>query len=63
MNDQIISREQIRARARRAFEAGHSRDDDNMNLGAAALADWLAEYDRLAAQARQVAKRREVTTA
>lgn len=48
----IISREQIRERARRAFAAGKSRDDHDMNWNAAALPTWLAEYDRLAQQAR-----------
>lgn len=48
MNESIISRETIRARARRAFFAGQPRDSHCMNPGAAALVDWLAEYDRLA---------------
>lgn len=45
MPDQIVSRETIRARA--AFLAGRGRDSHQMNAGAAALTDWLAEYDRL----------------
>lgn len=52
MTDQIVSRSQIRARALAAFKAGKGRDAHGMNPGAAALADWLAEYDRLVAQAR-----------
>lgn len=52
MNDQIISRETIRARARRAFAAGRNRDDHGMNPGAAALHTWLTEFDRLAAEAQ-----------
>jgi hypothetical protein len=47
LTDQIVSRDTIRARARRAFEAGRSRDDHCMNWHAPALVDWLAEYDRL----------------
>lgn len=50
MNDTIISRDTIRARARRAFFADQSRDSHNMNAGAAALVDWLAEYDRLTSE-------------
>jgi hypothetical protein len=45
----IISRDTIRARARRAFNAGRPRTAHNMNVGAAALVDWLDEYDRLTA--------------
>ena len=47
MNDQIISREQIRAKARAAHAAGRSRNSHGMNPGAPALTDWLAEFDRL----------------
>lgn len=54
---QIISREQIRERARRAFHAGRSRDSHEMNWHAAALPTWLQEYDRLAAIARQAQRR------
>ncbi len=43
----IISRDAIRTRARAAFTAGRGRDSHNMNPGAAALATWLEEYDRL----------------
>lgn len=52
MNDQIISRNMIRARARRAFAAGRSRADHNMNPGAAAIETWQHEHDRLAAEKR-----------
>ena len=48
MSDQIISREQIRERAQRAFQSGQSRDSHGMNWSASALVTWLAEYDRLA---------------
>lgn len=44
----IVSRASIRAMARAAFERGQARDSHNMNPGAAALVDWLAEYDRCA---------------
>lgn len=57
MNDQIISREQIRERARRAFAAGKGRDDHNMNWHAAALPTWLQEFDRLAAEAKHDGER------
>jgi hypothetical protein len=50
MTESIISRETIRARARSAFATGQSRDSHGMNPGAAALVDWLAEYDRLTAE-------------
>jgi hypothetical protein len=46
MNDQIIPIDTIRARARRAFEAGRARNDHGMNWNAAALQTWLAEWDR-----------------
>lgn len=52
--EQIVSRDTIRARARAAFERGASRDSHNMNPDAAALADWLAEYDRCAAEAESL---------
>lgn len=42
----IISREAIRAKARTAFAAGVGRDEHGMNLGAAAIADWQAEWDK-----------------
>lgn len=50
MTDQIVSRDHVRAKARIAFESGQSRDSHAMNWHAPALADWLAEYDRLVAQ-------------
>jgi len=50
MNDQIISRDTIRARARAAFERGASRDGHYMNPTSAAVADWQAEWDRCAIQ-------------
>lgn len=52
MNEQIVSREQIRERARAAFRAGQSRDSHHMNWNATARVTWLQEYDRLAALAR-----------
>lgn len=48
---QIISPEQIRAKARAAHQAGKSRNSHGMNHGAPALVDWLAEYDLLEALA------------
>lgn len=45
MNDQIVSKANIRKKARAAFERGASRDSHNMNPGAPALDDWLDEYD------------------
>ena len=48
MDDPIISKDTIRARARTAFEQGRARDEHHMNPGAPALADWLDEYDRCA---------------
>jgi hypothetical protein len=60
MTDQIISREQIRAKARAAFEAGQPRDSHNMNWHASALPTWLGEYDRLVRLAELVSNRREV---
>lgn len=63
MTDQIISRETIRARARRAFAAGQTRDAHAMNPDAAALVDWLAEYDRLASESKHFAQRRAIHTA
>lgn len=51
MNDEIISREQIRAKARAAHKAGRGRDSHNMNWGAAARITWLIEYDHLTSAA------------
>ena len=47
---QIISRADIRARARAAFYSNKPRTSHNMNPHAAALFDWLEEYDRCANQ-------------
>lgn len=47
--DNIVSREEIRRRAREAFARGAGRDDHNMNWFAPAVADWQAEWDRCAA--------------
>ncbi len=44
--DAIVSRDTIRARARKAFDSGAARDSHDMNHDAAALVDWLEEYDR-----------------
>lgn len=60
MNDQIISREQIRAKARAAFKAGKPRDSHNMNWNAAALPTWLGEYDRLVRLAGMTSNQRGV---
>ncbi len=54
MTESIISREVIKARARAAFLRGQDRNSHAMNPGAPALADWLAEYDRLNALASQL---------
>lgn len=50
MNGPVITREMIRDCARRAFAAGKSRDDHEMNWNAPALPTWLGEYDRLVAE-------------
>lgn len=47
---QIISRDLIEAKARKAFFDGLPRSAHKMNWHAAALPTWLAEYDRCAAQ-------------
>lgn len=52
MDEPIIARDIIRAKARRAFNAGRSRDSHAMKPGAPALIDWLAEYDRMASAGR-----------
>lgn len=57
---EIISREQIRERARAAFKAGRSRDSHEMNWHALALPTWLHEYDQLAAEAKHRAQREAV---
>lgn len=46
MTDQIVSRSQIQARGRAAFEAGRGRDDHGMNYGAPAIVDWQDGWDR-----------------
>lgn len=43
----VISRAAIRAKARRSFDAGQSRDSHGFNPGADAIFDWLEEFDRL----------------
>lgn len=58
---EIISREQIRERARAAFMAGKDRDSHEMNWHAVALPTWLHEYDRLATEAKHQAQREAVT--
>lgn len=57
MNDSIVSRDTIRARARKAFNSGAARDSHNMNPDALALVDWLAEYDRCYAEWSQEGRR------
>lgn len=52
MRDLLITPDDIRAKARRAFNAGHTRDSHAMKPGAPALTDWLAEYDRMASAGR-----------
>lgn len=49
MDDNIVSRETIRQRARDAFARGAGRDDHGMNWFVPALVDWQAEWDRCAA--------------
>jgi hypothetical protein len=46
MDEPIISREAIRAKARRDFQRGAGRDEHGMNPGAAAIAEWQGEWDR-----------------
>lgn len=48
-DDQIIAREHIRAKARRAFSRGDTRDSHGFNPGSAAILDWIEEYDRCSA--------------
>jgi hypothetical protein len=59
MDAPIISIDITKARARTDFAAGRPRDSHNMNWHAAALPVYLAEYDRLAAQARKVERRQQ----
>lgn len=49
MTDQIVSREHMRATGSAAFAAGKGRDDHNMNPGSAAITEWQAGWDQLAA--------------
>lgn len=63
MTAAILSRDAVLARARRDFAAGKRRDEHGFNWHAEALVDWLDEYDRLAAETRKVAKRREEVAA
>lgn len=46
MDDPIISRDMIRARARKAFAQGRGRDEHGMNPGSPAVVDWQDEHDR-----------------
>lgn len=55
--DSIVSRDTIRARARKAFNSGAARDSHNMNPDALALVDWLDEYDRCYAAWTQEGRR------
>lgn len=50
MDEPIISRDHIRAMARKAFERGDSRDSCAMKDRAPARQTWLIEFDRLAAE-------------
>lgn len=45
MTDQITTRQMQFDRGVAAFVRGATRDSHNMNLGAAALPDWLCGYD------------------
>ena len=58
MDDPIISRDLIRAKARSAFDRKVKRNQHGMPPDAPALADWLDEWDRCAAaqHARAVVK-------
>lgn len=49
MTDQIFSRERMRTTGRAAFAAGKGRDEHNMNPGSAAITEWQAGWDQLAA--------------
>lgn len=46
MDEPIISREAIRAKARADFARGAGRDEHGMNPGAAAIAEWQDEWQR-----------------
>lgn len=56
MDDAIVSREEIRQRARDAFSRGAGRDDHCMNWFAPAVVDWQDEWDRCAAAEAAVLK-------
>lgn len=53
----IITREHIRAMARRAFAEGRGRDDHAMNWHAAALMEWRAEWDCCATTRQMIQQR------
>lgn len=57
----IVTREHIRALARRAFAAGLGRDDHNMNWHAAALREWRDQYDLCVTTKQRLAARMEET--
>lgn len=57
MNDAIISRDTIRARAHAAFARGVPRDGHNMNALAPAVADWQTEWDCCASELVQDQRR------
>lgn len=50
MSESIISIDHIRAKARAAHAAGHSRDDHHMNWHAPAARHWQEEWDRCEAE-------------
>lgn len=52
MGDQIVTKDHIRAKARRAFERGARRDDHGFNWHAPALAVWQEEWDRCAEEVK-----------
>jgi hypothetical protein len=54
MDQPIISREMITAKARSAHARGAGRDDHGFNLGAPAIETWQAEWDRLNGQLRHL---------
>lgn len=45
MSEQIVSREDIRAKGRAAFEAGRGRDEHHMNPGSPAIEDFQHGWD------------------
>lgn len=46
MDNSIISRDHIRAKARSAFEAGKGRNEHGFNWHAPAIEVWQDEWDR-----------------